>query len=138
MSEIRIIMYDAEHKRELFGLIGEACTSATVHRLLGNPIVSAKGDCWIIAVDDAGELTGMCCLSPSKTSIKLHGLYANDNSKLLAKLRSEACKQAKKMGAKELVITDRVGLRDTYEHEGWQVVGPRGKNYLAYRKDISP
>lgn len=138
MSEIKIIIHDAEHKRELFGLIGEACASAAVHRQLGIPIVSANGDCWIIATDVAGEMAGMCGLSPLKSgaSIKLHGLYAGEDAELLTTLKNEACKQVKKMGAKELLITDQISFKSTYEQEGWQMVGPRGKKYLAYRKEI--
>ena len=138
MPTIKILPHEPEHKKELFGLIGEACASMAVHKALGNPITSTRGDTWIVSTNEAGEMTGMCGMSAlkSKSSIKLHGLYAGDDEKLASKLRKEAAKQAKANGASEITITDRLALVATYEKEGWSVIGQRGQNYVAFRKDI--
>ena len=136
--KISLIPHNVESKQELFGLIGEICTDIEVHKALGAPIVSAHGDHWLVATH-GNVVKGICGMRTlkSKASIKLHGLYTFDDPKLATQLRWVAGNEAKEMQVAELTITDLAELQAGYLAEGWKVVGPRGKNYLAYAKDLA-
>jgi len=135
------LTHDAEHRRELFALIGELAASRKVHQALGVPVTSEPGRRWLVLVDEEEEVLGMASLHllADGKRAKLQHLYAVDGphcARTLGCLLRAAASEAKRLGRSELHTVDTVTAHKRYETHGWSGNGKRGQ-YVTYTKELS-
>lgn len=137
--EILTLTHNDHDKKELFGWIGEACTSASVRNAMGAPITSTSGDVWLLAIDDL-KLQGFCAITLLKSSkAKLHAFHSDLSTKSIkveSALLSAAVKQASNMGATSLNVVDYMERHRVYETQGWTAGIERGKRFCEYSKKL--
>ena len=137
--DILVFTHDAPGSpktRELFGLVGEFCASATLRAELGTPISSAQGDTWLVAQEREGEpVAGFCVVSRQKNGrARLHALLA-PTAALSGALRRAAATHARAAGAKTMAHTAPSTQSAAMCKDGWRPAQVRGQ-YITFEKDL--
>jgi hypothetical protein len=136
---ILVFTHNEQHKKELFGWIGEACASAEVRNTMGAPITSTLGDTWLLAIDNE-MLQGFCAITLQKNGkAKLHAFHSELSSKsgqVESALITEAVKQSGKMGAQSVSVVDYAERYRIYKLQGWKAGVERGKRFRNYSKEL--
>jgi hypothetical protein len=142
LIEITRYPHDAEHKRELFGLIGEFCVSLKVRNELGGPISSDENHVWFVATAPDRSVVGFVSVIPQKGGkAKLAHLYlpviAAWSGGIEIRLIKACEQEALKMGAKELHTVDYARREKFYHIHGWRKGAQRGQ-FITYTKSLKP
>lgn len=139
MNIIRL-PHDAEHKRELFGLIGEYCASAEVRASLGGPISSDEQHVWFVALQPDGAVAGFAAAVPqSNARGRIAHLYitAPKFHALEAKLLRACEKELAGSGRLHLSLIDYARRESFYHVHGWTAGAARGQ-FTTYTKEVKP